>query len=173
MASSKQITFTPREMEVLALAWQCMETQPKIDIPKLAQLTGYTTGSASVTFGKIKSKIKSLGDSLSENGPAVTPKKPAKPSPKSTPKRKTTINDNASTPSKRAKKTPARGADEEDDNDDDDDDDIAALVKKEESVDNESCAFLGSSVRGECVKVEEGRKASYGFLDGIERFARP
>jgi hypothetical protein len=30
MAGNKEISFSPREMEVLALAWQCMETQPKV-----------------------------------------------------------------------------------------------------------------------------------------------
>ncbi|KNG46268.1 hypothetical protein TW65_07074, partial [Stemphylium lycopersici] len=29
MANTSPVTFTSREMEVLALAWQCMETQPK------------------------------------------------------------------------------------------------------------------------------------------------
>ena len=33
MAGSKEVSFTPREMEVLALAWQCMDTQPKVCIP--------------------------------------------------------------------------------------------------------------------------------------------
>jgi hypothetical protein len=28
--AEKSITFSPREMEVLALAWQCMEAQPKV-----------------------------------------------------------------------------------------------------------------------------------------------
>jgi hypothetical protein len=30
MSSDKAITFSAREMEVLALAWQCMEAQPKV-----------------------------------------------------------------------------------------------------------------------------------------------
>lgn len=31
-SNSKDVSFTPREMEVLALAWQCMETQPKVHL---------------------------------------------------------------------------------------------------------------------------------------------
>ncbi|CAO2657215.1 Nn.00g033410.m01.CDS01 [Neocucurbitaria sp. VM-36] len=88
MAADKELSFSPREMEVLAIAWQCMETQPKIDIQKLARLTGYTPGSASVTMGNIKRKLKLLGESLSQNGPA-TPKKTGGPgrSKTTTPKR--------------------------------------------------------------------------------------
>jgi hypothetical protein len=41
---------------------------------KLAKLTGYTTGSASVTFGKIKRKMKQHAEGPS---PASTPRKPA------------------------------------------------------------------------------------------------
>ncbi|KAJ4989834.1 hypothetical protein SVAN01_04671 [Stagonosporopsis vannaccii] len=39
MTASK-LTFTARENEVLALAWQCFTTEPKVDINKLAALTG-------------------------------------------------------------------------------------------------------------------------------------
>lgn len=28
--NNKQATLSPREMEVLAIAWQCMEQQPKV-----------------------------------------------------------------------------------------------------------------------------------------------
>ncbi|KAL1613016.1 hypothetical protein SLS60_001248 [Paraconiothyrium brasiliense] len=72
-------TFTAREMEVLALAWQCFENEPKIDIKKLASLTGYTEGSASVTIGKIKRKLKAhgagAGGGENRSTPASTPKK--------------------------------------------------------------------------------------------------
>jgi hypothetical protein len=30
MAKEEGVSFSPREMEVLALAWQCMETEPKV-----------------------------------------------------------------------------------------------------------------------------------------------
>lgn len=45
---------------------------------KLAQLTGYTPGSASVTFGNIKRKIKLLGEGVAASGPS-TPKKAGGP----------------------------------------------------------------------------------------------
>lgn len=30
MTSKDTVSFSPREMETLALAWQCMESQPKV-----------------------------------------------------------------------------------------------------------------------------------------------
>ncbi|KAJ4358482.1 uncharacterized protein N0V89_003066 [Didymosphaeria variabile] len=80
MAKTEEASaFTAREMEVLALAWQCFESEPKIDIKKLARLTGYTEGSASVTIGKIKRKLKAhgagAGAGVSGGTPASTPKK--------------------------------------------------------------------------------------------------
>ncbi|KAL6712304.1 hypothetical protein ACN47E_000181 [Coniothyrium glycines] len=76
------VTFTPREMEVLALAWQCMETPPKINMAKLAALANYTPGSAGVMLGAIKRKIKllegasaSAGAGSAGAGAPSTPKK--------------------------------------------------------------------------------------------------
>ncbi|KAF2007266.1 hypothetical protein P154DRAFT_614675 [Amniculicola lignicola CBS 123094] len=69
------VAFTPREMEVLALAWQCMESEPKINMAKLAQLTGYTHASAGVTFGKIKRKLKIFAASSQPMDYASTPTK--------------------------------------------------------------------------------------------------
>ncbi|KAF2877108.1 hypothetical protein BDV95DRAFT_601524 [Massariosphaeria phaeospora] len=87
---AEAVSFSAREMEVLALAWQCMESEPKIDIDKLASLTGYTHGSASVTMGNIKRKLKQHAASV--GGAPVTPKKGSsggrpKTTPKSTGKR--------------------------------------------------------------------------------------
>jgi len=109
---------------------------------KLASLTGYTPGSASVTFGNIKRKIKLLGEGLAANGPA-TPKNGsgagrAKATPKSSGKRTAKAaaagsdEEEAATPSKRPKKNsakkPRRNAD------DDDDEEFASFgnIKKEE-----------------------------------------
>jgi hypothetical protein len=97
---------------------------------KLASLTGYTPGSASVTFGNIKRKIKLLGEGLAASGPATpkknsgaaTPKKSG--GPKSTGKRGASKNDE--TPTKRRKKG---------DDDDDDDEMFVPKVKKEEVSD--------------------------------------
>ncbi|KAF1913950.1 hypothetical protein BDU57DRAFT_328226 [Ampelomyces quisqualis] len=138
--SIQSVTFSPREMEVLALAWQCMESQPKIDMNKLASLTGYTPGSASVTFGNIKRKIKLLGEDLAAGGPA-TPKKGGGPgrskstggTPKSTGKRgaSKSVGADDESPTKRSRKTTAKM-----NRDDDDDEEIfAPRVKKEELAD--------------------------------------
>jgi hypothetical protein len=105
---------------------------------KLASLTGYTPGSASVTFGNIKRKIKLLGDGLAADGPA-TPKKAGGPergkagtTPKSTGKRGAGKADgDGETPSKRAKKTKKTT------NDDEDDEESIPKVKKEELADHE------------------------------------
>lgn len=106
---------------------------------KLASLTGYTPGSASVTFGNIKRKIKLLGERLAADGPA-TPKKAGGPgrgkagtTPKSTGKRGAgkTIDDSES-PTKRAKKGRAK---KRNDDDDDDEELFTPKVKKEELAD--------------------------------------
>ncbi|EUC47043.1 hypothetical protein COCMIDRAFT_35346 [Bipolaris oryzae ATCC 44560] len=148
-SNSKDVSFTPREMEVLALAWQCMETQPKIDMAKLGALAGYTPGSASVTFGKIKSKLKLLGESLQDTPGTPsksTPKKKAATPASTTPrKRKNAALVADATPSKKGK-MPMR---EEDDVEDDDEVikcDVSG-VKKEEEIED------------------------YGFLSGIEAYA--
>ncbi|KAF2705001.1 hypothetical protein K504DRAFT_506469 [Pleomassaria siparia CBS 279.74] len=83
MAKEEAISFSPREMEVLALAWQCMESEPKINIDRLAQLTGYTPGSASVTLGKIKKKMR---DHAKMSTPISTPRKASSGSVNKTPK---------------------------------------------------------------------------------------
>jgi hypothetical protein len=162
------ITFSAREMEVLALAWQCMEQQPKvsispprtststrlaptplflshthtnplqIDMNKLATLTGYTPGSAAVTFGNIKRKIKLLGEGLAADGPA-TPKKGAgagRPKASATPKKRGTSTAAADdeSPTKRAKKTSSTKETRKD-HEDEDDEDFAPKVKKEELAD--------------------------------------
>ncbi|KAL1656736.1 hypothetical protein SLS61_000532 [Didymella pomorum] len=114
--------LSAREMEVLALAWQCMESEPK-----------YTEGSASVTMGKIKRKLKAkaAGSSGVVNN---TPKKTATPRAPRTPKsgkRGASKAAGEGTPTKKGKKTSKSTND-----DDDDDDDFAALsVKKEEVAD--------------------------------------
>ncbi|KAI1542971.1 PIG-U domain containing protein [Pyrenophora tritici-repentis] len=150
--SNNVITFTPREMEVLALAWKCMETQPKVDMNKLASLTGYTPGSASVTFGKIKQKIRLVGDSLSSAGPAP-PKNGsrAKATPSTTPRKRSMLS--ASTPPS-AKKSKQRE------------------IKREPEMDFEEfglCALDGGSgSRSAAVRSPGGNG---GFLDGIEKYA--
>jgi hypothetical protein len=176
-AADKSIQLSAREMEVLALAWQCMEAQPKvrpnpptlstftlpypssptpslhpntpqIDMQKLAALTGYTPGTASVTFGNIKRKIKLLGEGLAAAGPA-TPKgggpgrgKAAGATPRSSAKRsaaKATEEDGTETPTKRPKKSPPKKAARNADDDDDEEFDFGK-VKKEELNDINTAA---------------------------------
>lgn len=129
MAKEEAVTFTPREMEVLALAWQCFESEPKvnnhhstrsrlahpstnhvlpqIDIKKLARLTGYTEGSAGVTIGKIKRKLKTHAanndDGDDGTTPASTPKKTPAKTPKSTGKRAASTAATQDTPAKKRK----------------------------------------------------------------------
>ena len=91
---------------------------PQIDIKKLARLTGYTEGSASVTIGKIKRKLKlhAAGTGEADAGTAsiATPKKAAgAKAQKSAGKRKTDVVDDENTPSKKKMKkmTMMKGAD--------------------------------------------------------------
>jgi hypothetical protein len=200
MAAEKSITFSPREMEVLALAWQCMDTQPKvrpssprlpssahtlltsrkkkINMDKLARLTGYTPGSASVTFGNIKRKIKLLGEALAEDGPR-TPKKGGRgKSVGVTPKKHGKNVDADATPSKRARKAAAVEDDNDNAGDDDDDDEDFELdrsevkdeIKSEDKVrvKEEGTEYAGLTLDEELQQVEMGY--SKGLLDGIGEF---
>ncbi|KAF2754396.1 hypothetical protein EJ05DRAFT_489117 [Pseudovirgaria hyperparasitica] len=103
--SDTAVTFTEKEMFMLASAWQCMSEQPKIDMDKLAKICGYTAGSCSVTFGKLKRKIKALGDSNSDitAAPPSTPKSGGR-------KRKPKENEGEESPTKKVRnvKAPAK-----------------------------------------------------------------
>lgn len=176
--------LTTREMEVLALAWQCMETEPKVsdmtlllEAPEVNELIltaspdqyqqastidwrtltflhlkasslsnfadthQYTPGSASVTLGKIKRKLKLKAAASTGIMPTTNTAVPATPrkarnnaagqpkTPKSG-KRGATNGTDGDTPSKRGKKTSKSS------NDNDDDEEFAAFsVKKEEISD--------------------------------------
>ncbi|KAF2275798.1 uncharacterized protein EI97DRAFT_55601 [Westerdykella ornata] len=102
MASNTGQKFSAREQEILALAWQCFETEPKIDYKKFAQLAGYTEGSAKTIMGTLRRKLK-------DHAAGVAPSTP------STPKKKATAG--ATTPSK--KRGPSNGLDGPDDLDGD------------------------------------------------------
>jgi hypothetical protein len=114
---------------------------------KLASLTGYTPGSASVTFGNIKRKLKLLGEGLAADGPA-TPKKGGGPgrskasgaTPKSTGKRSVSKAPGTAdeTPTKRAKKGTVKKAR---DDDHDDDEHFHPNVKREEVAELNSNAL--------------------------------
>lgn len=75
----------------------------QVDCKKLAGLAGYTEGSASVTWGKIRRKLKALGEDriAASGGEVPSPNKP-RASPK---KRKVKVDGNdESTPTKKGKK---------------------------------------------------------------------
>ncbi|KAH8719353.1 hypothetical protein GQ44DRAFT_829247 [Phaeosphaeriaceae sp. PMI808] len=134
---ANKIDLTSRENEVLALAWQCFENEPKVDIAKLASLTGYTPGSASVTLGNIKRKLKNRAAGITKDSP--TPKKSQGRACTTTPSsKKTKHTDMASgsesasaTPSKRAKTSKGMKALDRAD----DEEFAVAVIKKEEISD--------------------------------------
>ncbi|KAH7078949.1 hypothetical protein BKA63DRAFT_507449 [Paraphoma chrysanthemicola] len=145
--------LTARENEVLALAWQCFESEPKVDMHKLASLTGYTPGSAAFTMGKIKRKLKNKTAGISASNP--TPKKSTgRPRTKSAPASKKPISHASSTaadddadddeeevdesPTKRAKKSSTKKR--SNDSDDDDEEFAVPKIKKEEVNDVQSSA---------------------------------
>ena len=76
----------------------------QIDIKKLARLTGYTEGSASVTIGKIKRKLKIHAGGDADGGtPTSTPRKAAAKTPRSTKRATKDFDTPQETPSKRRK----------------------------------------------------------------------
>ncbi|KAI4637797.1 hypothetical protein J4E83_000615 [Alternaria metachromatica] len=164
-------SLSAREIEVLALAWQCVDPQPKVDMVKLAALTGYTPGSASVTFGNIKRKLKNMAAGASEDSPATPAKSRSGGRPRtattSTPKKRgATTAAPASASKRRAARQPTY-SNEASANDDDDDDDFGLhgpKVKKEEPAFDD-----GFDLVEEDVPSRDGM--SYGFLDGIETFS--
>ncbi|KAF1817392.1 hypothetical protein P152DRAFT_445484 [Eremomyces bilateralis CBS 781.70] len=74
--------FTENEMKLLACAWQCIEGDIKVDYEKLANLAGYTKGSAATLFNGLRRRIRDLGGAASATTPG-TPKT-RKPRAKST-----------------------------------------------------------------------------------------
>ncbi|KAI4703173.1 hypothetical protein J4E81_002050 [Alternaria sp. BMP 2799] len=162
--------LTPRENEVLALAWQCFEQEPKVDMNKLAALTGYTPGSAGFTMGKIKRKLKNKTAGISEDSPAAKSRsgRPRTATATSTPKKRGAT---AAAPASASKRRAARhptSSNEASANDDDDDDDFGLhgpKVKKEEPAFDDGFDLVEEDVPSRDASM------SYGFLDGIETFS--
>ncbi|OCL15067.1 hypothetical protein AOQ84DRAFT_419102 [Glonium stellatum] len=99
---STPLVFSEHEMKLLAYAWQCFDSEPKIDYEKLAPLAGYTVGSAKVTLGKLRRKMKAAA------GDGAAPAKTPGTTPSTTPrKRKTAANGDAGSPTKRSRKPKA------------------------------------------------------------------
>ncbi|KAH9863115.1 hypothetical protein IAQ61_009392, partial [Plenodomus lingam] len=160
MAGDKINPLSAREMEVLALAWQCMDVQPKIDTHKLASLTGYTPGSASVTMGNIKRKLKILGDSLTSKSGPTTPKKTVTPKSTAGSKRGAPANE---TPSKRQK---SGGRPKQQHSAKDDEDDDEEMTKTEESIKVKKELFEDAMDGG-----KEDADGAFAMLEGLESFA--
>ncbi|KAI8937983.1 hypothetical protein NX059_005661 [Plenodomus lindquistii] len=174
MAGEKDGALSAREMEVLALAWQCMESQPKIDMAKLASLTGvppvtaptltrlkYTPGSASVTMGNIKRKLKLLGDTMVSNGGPTTPRKAGGPGRGKTTTPKSTAGAKrgaiaCETPSKRQKKGERQKQ---------------LLVEDDEDDGEEMCETKGIRVKKEEYAGEEEGETAFAMLEGLTSFA--
>jgi flagellum-specific peptidoglycan hydrolase FlgJ len=138
---------------------------------KLASLTGYTPGSASVTFGNIKRKLKQLGEGLAADGPA-TPKNgrsKATATPKSSTSKRTASSKPADaddedqpTPSKRPKKTAAPKKSRDANDDDDDDEHFVPRVKKEEVEDlNASANDFYAQMHGAAAGYAEAHDDSF------------
>ena len=137
----------------------------------LAALTGYTPGSASVTFGNIKRKLKNMAAGASEDSPPAKSRSGgrAKATANTTPKKRGATAAPTSA-SKRFKKGAAarETTSSASDANDDDDDDFGLngpKVKKEEPAFND-----GFDLVEEDVPSRDARGMSYGFLDGIETF---
>ena len=139
---------------------------------KLASLTGYTPGSASVTFGNIKRKLKNMAAGASEDSPPAKSRSGgrAKATANTTPKKRGATAAPTSA-SKRFKKgaaarettSPLSGSDANDD----DDDDFGLngpKVKKEEPAFDDGFDLVEEDVPSRDAGM------SYGFLDGIETF---
>ncbi|TKA76759.1 hypothetical protein B0A55_03638 [Friedmanniomyces simplex] len=61
--------FKPREMEIMAKAWLCIEGDVKVDYVKLATMCGMTNkGSASNAWNALKKKIIARGGGGGEDG---------------------------------------------------------------------------------------------------------
>src|SRR5579871_1924453 len=109
-------TFTAREMTLLGCAFRAMETVPKINYAKMAELAGMTNQNSAANAWR---EIRKKSDAADENGEATTDITPPK-TPKTTGRKRKTKevdgDDDAemeTTPKKRNRKTIAT---KEDDN---------------------------------------------------------
>ncbi|KAI0376768.1 hypothetical protein F5Y04DRAFT_285570 [Hypomontagnella monticulosa] len=106
MAPISKSEITEKEAQVLATAWQCFRTQPEIDLPKLAKLTGYTNPrSVQNVLSAVKKKI-SAGLPADDEGP-TTPVKNT-PKAKATPRKRKNIGGSDDDSSDVASPTPAK-----------------------------------------------------------------
>ncbi|EMF17333.1 uncharacterized protein SEPMUDRAFT_104602 [Sphaerulina musiva SO2202] len=137
-------TFTEREKDMMAFAWQCFDDEPKVNWQKLAGLMGMSNErSAANAWGRIKKKLAQRvasandGDNDDEGSAAAA---------SSTPKSK------ATTGKKRGRK-PASAAD---DHHDDDDEDAKPPPKKSRAKKAKGGASKALAVKDE---VDDSAKA--------------
>ncbi|KAH7119854.1 hypothetical protein B0J11DRAFT_508645 [Dendryphion nanum] len=131
MTSDDKVAFSAREMETLALAWQCFESEPKIDYKKLAAIAGYTEGSAKTTMGNLRRKLKASAAQQGISDGAATPKTP-KSGAGGRPKKRI-VDDGEESPTKR-KATPKTKKTVNKDIQDEDEEFLDVRVKKEEAL---------------------------------------
>ncbi|GAB7361332.1 hypothetical protein MBLNU230_g1388t1 [Neophaeotheca triangularis] len=73
--------LSSRQMEYLALAWQCFETEPKVDYDKFREVAGLSSAASArelmrVTKNKLKTEYGALGNSVrASKTPTATPVK--------------------------------------------------------------------------------------------------
>ncbi|KAF2454350.1 hypothetical protein BDY21DRAFT_423892 [Lineolata rhizophorae] len=109
----KDSSMSERDMQVLALSWQCFTTQPNVDYEKLAALAGYKNKeTASVILGGIRRKLLKLAPAPANGAAPGTPSKTAAAgTPGTARKRKAAGNkaDDDYSPSKKAKAANGKG----------------------------------------------------------------
>ncbi|PIB02490.1 hypothetical protein CB0940_01147 [Cercospora beticola] len=129
--------FTERERQMMSLAWQCFDGEPKLDYKKLAGLAGMKNPvSASNAWSKIKKKLNAQAEAVMGEG-AATPNSTVKATPGKKRGRKPLGDDNnGETPSKKPKATKAKKAASEDDADEEEG--VKHAVKTEKAEDGDS-----------------------------------
>ncbi|KAK4549117.1 hypothetical protein LTR36_007573 [Oleoguttula mirabilis] len=144
-------------MEYLAIAWQCFDTEPKIDYAKFAKVAGLASANSArelmrVTKNKLKVEYGALGDGL-QSANANTPKKNGSVSASGTP---------APSTKKRGRKPKVAAATtgEEDAEGEDDDDADASPTKKAKTK------KAGGNARA-AVKAEPVEDGLFGEEDGL------
>ncbi|KAK4545547.1 hypothetical protein LTR36_002897 [Oleoguttula mirabilis] len=137
--------FTPRELEIMGKAWNCMTEEPKVDYDKLAELCSMgNPRSAGNAWRLIKAKIMAKGgitkadggEENSEGATKATPKATPKASPKKRGKAKADKDDDES-PAKKAKGRKGKATKKDASADADDQEDGASPVKAEPEEESE------------------------------------
>ncbi|KAI0121274.1 hypothetical protein BJ170DRAFT_714536 [Xylariales sp. AK1849] len=66
--------LSDRELKVLAVAWQCLKTDPQVDMQKFFKPAGYgSVQSAQVCWGRLKTKLLAYAADVEGLGPGSKP----------------------------------------------------------------------------------------------------